>query len=117
MTVAPTAPSQSPSETGAASDQIQIELRADSERADCALRLTGTAVEKAGDLESRDDQLGHSHFVTEYIYERNDCHATVAIDIETKTLAWIAVFDCPALPTSCPPLPPGPLTRPDAGSP
>lgn len=75
----------------------------------CDLTIEGDAKEKEGDMESRDDDKGQSHFVAEYVYESADCGVSVSIDMDTRKMAWVSVWDCKAMKEGCE-LPSGPLS-------
>jgi hypothetical protein len=67
----------------------------------CDLSIEGDAREKEGDMESRDDDGGESHFVAEYVYESPDCGVSVSIDMETRKMAWVSAWDCKRMKDDC----------------
>jgi hypothetical protein len=67
----------------------------------CNLTLSGTAKEKGGDSETREDEQGELVEVTEYLYESQDCGATVSIAAEDRSMAWVSVYDCKRVPEAC----------------
>lgn len=91
---------------------ISFELSAAPPDAACRFRLAGEATEKQGDLESRYDGEGNAHFVAEYLHESEDCGASISIDLDTRSMAWVSVYDCPRIPEQCRPDSWGPLRAP-----
>lgn len=75
----------------------------------CDATITGVAKEKEGDAESRDDDKGEAHFVSEYVYEGDGCGASVSINAD-QSLAWVSAWDCKLMKAGCE-LTSGPLTR------
>lgn len=67
----------------------------------CSLTLSGTAKEKGGDVETREDEQGEMIAVTEYVYESKDCGATISIAMDDRSTAWVSTYDCTSVPEAC----------------
>jgi hypothetical protein len=67
----------------------------------CNLTLSGTAKEKGGDSETREDEQGELVEVSEYLYESKDCGATISIAVADRATAWVSTYDCTLVPESC----------------
>lgn len=67
----------------------------------CNLALSGTAKEKGGDSETREDEQGDLVEVAEYVYESKDCGATISIALEDRGAAWVSTYDCTRVPEAC----------------
>lgn len=81
--------------------QITFQLATAPSDPKCRLTLSGTAKEKGGDLETREDEQGEMIGVAEYLYESKDCGATISIALEDKSTAWVSVYDCTSVPEAC----------------
>ena len=67
----------------------------------CRLTLSGTAKEKGGDVETREDEQGELIAVSEYPYESKDCSATISLELDTRATAWVSTYDCTLVPEEC----------------
>jgi hypothetical protein len=77
----------------------------------CSIAYSGVATARSGDMESRDDDAGHAHFVTLYTLEQPACGVSIAIDIESRALAWVDSWECAEIERDCSLASTGPLTR------
>lgn len=89
---------------------ISFELTVAGSDAACRFTVAGEATSpEQGDLESREDEEGAAHFVAEYRHQGEDCGASISIDLDTRSMAWVSVYDCPRVPARCQPDLWGPL--------
>jgi pyruvate/2-oxoglutarate dehydrogenase complex dihydrolipoamide acyltransferase (E2) component len=80
--------------------EIAFELVIQPADAACKLQVSGTAKEKSGDSETREDENGEMFVVSEYLYEAADCWVSVSLARE-QNLAWVSTADCTRVPESC----------------
>lgn len=81
--------------------EIAFELVTQAADPKCQLRLSGTAKEKGGDLETREDEQGEMIAVAEYLHESKDCWVTISLEMDRRSMAWVSTADCPNVPESC----------------
>jgi hypothetical protein len=83
-------------------DTITFQLATAPSDPRCRLTLSGTAKEKGGDSETREDEQGELVEVNEYIYESKDCGATISIQAGfDHAAAWVSTYDCTLVPEAC----------------
>jgi hypothetical protein len=81
--------------------EIAFELVTQPADPKCRLRLSGTAKEKGGDLETREDDQGEMIAVAEYLSETKDCWVGISLEMDKRSMAWVSTADCPSVPESC----------------
>jgi hypothetical protein len=81
--------------------EIAFELVTQPADPKCRLRLSGTAKEKGGDLETREDEQGEMIAVSEYLHESKDCWVSISLEMDKRSMAWVSTADCPSVPESC----------------
>ena len=81
--------------------EIAFELVTQPADPKCQLRLSGTAKEKGGDLETREDEQGEMIAVAEYVHESKDCWVSISLEMDKRSMAWVSTADCPNVPESC----------------
>jgi len=84
-----------------AQGQITFQLATAPSDPKCRLTLSGTAKEKGGDIETREDEQGEMIAVSEYRYESKDCGATISLELDTRATAWVSTYDCTLVPEAC----------------
>jgi hypothetical protein len=81
--------------------EIAFELVTQPSDPKCQLRLSGTAKEKGGDMETREDEQGEMIAVAEYLHESKDCWVSISLEMDERSMAWVSTADCPSVPESC----------------
>ena len=81
--------------------ELAFELVTQPADAKCQLRLSGTAKEKGGDMETREDEQGEMIAVAEYVSESKDCWVSISLEMDKRSMAWVSTADCPSVPESC----------------
>lgn len=81
--------------------EIAFELVTQTADPKCKLSVSGTAKEKGGDVETREDEHGEMIAVAEYVYEAKDCWVSISLESDRRSLAWVSTADCTSVPESC----------------
>jgi hypothetical protein len=74
---------------------LEFKLRVRNDETGCQTELEGMAKLRGeeGDLESREDESGHSHFVKEFEYATDQVRLIFALDLWEAELVWIYEAD------------------------
>lgn len=70
---------------------LEFKLTVRNEETGCQSRLEGiaTLLGEEGDLETRDDDSEHAHFVKEFSFKNDQTQLVIALDLWEAELVWI----------------------------